>query len=622
MKRQLPYATIMIFILVVLCINIVSAASLPGNTLCITNASGIAPGETATVGIYLNNSFNPKAGSITFAVTYDETIIQAQSVNVTDDGVVPTDLSSPIRIAIATTNGIPTGKAWLANITFRAKDGTGQVSPLGLNLETLDNLAIPPRDLIPDTLIQNGTFTTANVPAPVANFTGMPTTGTVPLTVAFTDVSTGTPTGWNWSFGDGSLVNATNQHPVHTYTNAGVYTVSLNATNAGGSDTTTRTNYITVTEPAFMSVTNATGIAPGETATVGIFLNNSFSPKVGSITFAVAYNETIIQAQSVNVTDDGVVPTDLSSPIRIALATTNGIPTGKAWLANITFRAKDGTGQVSPLGLNLETLDNLAIPPRDLIPDTLIQNGTFTTANVPAPVANFTGTPSTGTVPLTVTFTDTSTNTPTGWNWSFGDGSLVNATEQHPVHTYTSAGIYTVSLNATNAGGSDTTTRTNYITVTEPALLSVTNASGIAPGETATVGIYLNNSFNPKAGSITFAVTYDETIIQAQSVNVTADGVVPTDLSSPIRIAIATTNGIPNGKSWLANITFRAKDGTGQVSPLGLNLETLDNLAIPPLDLIPDTLIQNGTFTTAKVPALLSVTNASGIAPGETATVG
>ncbi|MFA7304972.1 MAG: hypothetical protein WC015_10750, partial [Methanoregula sp.] len=62
MKRQLPYATIMIFILVVLCINIVSAASLPGNTLCITNASGIAPGETATVGIYLNNSFNPKAG--------------------------------------------------------------------------------------------------------------------------------------------------------------------------------------------------------------------------------------------------------------------------------------------------------------------------------------------------------------------------------------------------------------------------------------------------------------------------------------------------------------------------------------------------------------------------------
>ncbi|MFA5414641.1 MAG: cohesin domain-containing protein, partial [Methanoregula sp.] len=452
MKRQLPYATIMIFILVVLCINIVSAASLPGNTLCITNASGIAPGETATVGIYLNNSFSPKAGSITFAVTYDETIIQAQSVNVTADGVAPTDLSSPIRIAIATTNGIPTGKAWLANITFRAKDGTGQVSPLGLNLETLDNLAIPPRDLIPDTLIQNGTFTTANV-------------------------------------------------------------------------------------PALLSVTNASGIAPGETATVGIYLNNSFNPKAGSITFAVTYDETIIQAQSVNVTADGVAPTDLSSPIRIAIATTNGIPTGKAWLANITFRAKDGTGQVSPLGLNLETLDNLAIPPRDLIPDTLIQNGTFTTANV-------------------------------------------------------------------------------------PALLSVTNASGIAPGETATVGIYLNNSFNPKAGSITFAVTYDETIIQAQSVNVTADGVVPTDLSSPIRIAIATTNGIPTGKAWLANITFRAKDGTGQVSPLGLNLETLDNLAIPPRDLIPDTLIQNGTFTTAKVPALLSVTNASGIAPGETATVG
>ena len=82
-----------------------------------------------------------------------------------------------------------------------------------------------------------------------------------------------------------------------------------------------------------------------------------------------------------------------------------------------------------------------------------------------APVANFTGTPTSGTAPLTISFTDRSTNTPTSWSWNFGDSSSVNATVQNPVHTYTSAGTYTVSLTVTNSAGSNTFTRTSYITV-------------------------------------------------------------------------------------------------------------------------------------------------------------
>jgi len=82
-----------------------------------------------------------------------------------------------------------------------------------------------------------------------------------------------------------------------------------------------------------------------------------------------------------------------------------------------------------------------------------------------APFANFSATPTSGNVPLTVWFTDTSANTPTAWIWNFGDNSSVNATVQHPVHTYAAAGTYTISLNATNAGGSNMTTRTGYITV-------------------------------------------------------------------------------------------------------------------------------------------------------------
>ena len=80
------------------------------------------------------------------------------------------------------------------------------------------------------------------------------------------------------------------------------------------------------------------------------------------------------------------------------------------------------------------------------------------------PVANFSVDNRTPLEGETVTFTDTSTNTPTKWNWSFGDGAT--STDQHPTHAYLAAGTYTVSLTSANDGGSDTETKTDYITVT------------------------------------------------------------------------------------------------------------------------------------------------------------
>jgi len=79
---------------------------------------------------------------------------------------------------------------------------------------------------------------------PVAAFTANITSGTAPLTVAFTDQSTNTPTGWAWTFGDGST--STEQNPSHTYTTAGIYTVALTAANSAGSNAVTQTGYITV----------------------------------------------------------------------------------------------------------------------------------------------------------------------------------------------------------------------------------------------------------------------------------------------------------------------------------------------------------------------------------------
>ncbi|MBI3746627.1 MAG: PKD domain-containing protein [Chloroflexi bacterium] len=82
--------------------------------------------------------------------------------------------------------------------------------------------------------------------APTANFTGTPTSVTEGSSVQFTDSSTGSPTSWAWTFGDGGTSTA--QNPVHPYATAGTYSVTLTATNAVGSSAPfTRTNYISVT---------------------------------------------------------------------------------------------------------------------------------------------------------------------------------------------------------------------------------------------------------------------------------------------------------------------------------------------------------------------------------------
>lgn len=84
-------------------------------------------------------------------------------------------------------------------------------------------------------------------PAPIASFTASSTAGTAPLTVQFTDTSTGPPTAWEWNFGDGTT--STEQNPVHLYETPGIYTVSLRASSLSGSDIMIRTGFVTVIEP-------------------------------------------------------------------------------------------------------------------------------------------------------------------------------------------------------------------------------------------------------------------------------------------------------------------------------------------------------------------------------------
>ena len=97
-----------------------------------------------------------------------------------------------------------------------------------------------------------------------ADFTANITSGTFPLTVKFTDTSTGTEiSAWSWDFNNDGTVDSTLQSPEYTYQTAGDYTVNLTITGTGGSDYERKMNYILVNGDTSASIT-VTSPAGGE----------------------------------------------------------------------------------------------------------------------------------------------------------------------------------------------------------------------------------------------------------------------------------------------------------------------------------------------------------------------
>jgi len=92
-------------------------------------------------------------------------------------------------------------------------------------------------------------FGNRQVLPPTADFTASPTSGYAPLTVQFTDTSTGNPAQWQWDVNNDGVVDYTVQNPTHTYSSPGTYSVRLTVSNPGGSDTRIKTGYITVNAP-------------------------------------------------------------------------------------------------------------------------------------------------------------------------------------------------------------------------------------------------------------------------------------------------------------------------------------------------------------------------------------
>ena len=240
--------------------------------------------------------------------------------------------------------------------------------------------------------------------APVADFSMFPSSGLVPLTVNFTDQSSGSPTSWNWNFDDGNT--STLQNPSHIFTNSGTYNVQLTASNTGGSDTETQT--VTVTDnvqapQAFFSASPTTGQPP---LTVQ-FSNQS----TGTIT------------NTVWDFDDG------SSQINNQQNVNHTYGSTGTYSPTLTVSGPGGNDQHTVV---ISVMSN---------PD--------------PPNAYFTVSQTSGVAPLTVTFYDGSQGNITSRQWNFGDGNSTSTSNTTVSHTYTNPGIFNSTLTVSGPGGND-----------------------------------------------------------------------------------------------------------------------------------------------------------------------
>jgi PKD repeat protein len=253
---------------------------------------------------------------------------------------------------------------------------------------------------------------------PLANFSASSVSGCYPLTVSFTNLSTGGAGTWYWDFGNGAT--STLQNPSATFINPGTYTVTLVATSPSGSDTESRVNYITVySPPRFTFSATTTAGCPG------------FSTRFSANVTANAYG----QLSYVWDFGDGTSNSALDSPTHI-------YATPGSYTVSLTLRNGQGC-------------------------DTSISHAGYIKVYTP-PIANFAANQTTFCIatPVTAAFSNTSTGfNPMTASWTFGDGGTATANNT-PTHIYNSGGLFTVSMTTTDGNGcTGTAVKSDYIGV-------------------------------------------------------------------------------------------------------------------------------------------------------------
>jgi gliding motility-associated-like protein len=278
-----------------------------------------------------------------------------------------------------------------------------------------------------------------------ANFTADTQAGCAGLlTVNFTNTSTGSPTTYSWNFGDGATSNQNN--PSHTYSVAGVYTVTLTISSGATSDTEIKNAFITVyaNPVASMDIIPDT-VCSGESVT----LEDVSAIGGGAITSCLwAFN-------------DGSLPQN-SCP-SVTHIYTNSTNTIRTYTPNLLVTDVNGC--------------NSSI------------NGTVYV--LPRPVANFSFTGNNScTAPATISFNNLSQNTGL-FSWDFGDptsGAANFSSLEDPSHTYQNAGIYTVILTAGLPGCSSSDTQT--VALSNPLAAFTASDTVICQNDT----VYFNNT--------------------------------------------------------------------------------------------------------------------------------
>jgi PKD repeat protein len=372
---------------------------------------------------------------------------------------------------------------------------------------------------------------------PVAQFTANTTSVCPGGSVVFTNQSTGNPTSYSWTFAGGTPSTSTATNPTVVFNSPGTYTISLTANNANGSNTNTKTAYITVlsasalpltegfqntTFPpanwslgnpdntdAWQRTTNAGGFGA---STASAYFDNYNSNKPGqrdflytpSYTFAGVANgrlkfdfaytyytnpagyDSLEILYSENCGQTWVSLWKLGGTALATAAPISGlfVPTASQWRSDsISLSSLSGKTNVRFAFVNINRYGNT------LFLDNI--NIFNATSSCNPPVANFTANPITVNVGGTVVFSDISTNNPTSWSWSFPGGTPTTSTAQNPSVVYNSAGTYNVTLTATNTcGASSSVTKTAYINVVNAGNSSCDTISNLTAIDTAAV--YLN----------------------------------------------------------------------------------------------------------------------------------
>jgi PKD repeat protein len=332
-------------------------------------------------------------------------------------------------------------------------------------------------------------------PPPVAAFTTSGNSGCAPLTVVFTNNSTGA-TSYSWAMPGADPATSTDANPTAVYNTAGTYTVTLTATNASGSSTATATITVTTVPGAgFTNTNNGAVVTFSNTTTNG----TSYSWNFGDNTSSTDANPTHTYAADgiytvvLTATND-CGTASITKTVTVATPPTanyTASPTSGCAPLTVQFTNASSANAVSyvwtfPGGnpatstaanptvvYNTPGVYSVTLEAINGVGNSILTKTDYITVNT-TPSAGFTSSTSNS----TATFTNTSTNA-VSYAWDFGDTN--SSTDANPVHTYATDGVYTVVLSATNACGTVTSTQTVTIVTPPVAGFNTAQTNGCAP---------------------------------------------------------------------------------------------------------------------------------------------